>query len=260
MQYNIHMGFHNTNFCFEKERMITVQKIVKKEDPDILILNEASFGIKNKLGIFVDYKKMFNLPYFAYAFSKYSGIGNGIAIFSKYQIESSKNFTERKFLFLRIIIKVNKEKINLDVFHPHPSRTEKEKEDFLKKHLRKNKKDYILAGDFNSISPEDKYNPNKLIKVFSKINLKNFIIDALKMKTIKYLLKSNMIDTFKIKNKRFDYTIPTDYLSKNKSSAIRIDYIFCSRDFEIVSSNIIKNKLTNKASDHYPVVSVLELK
>ena len=39
----------------------------------------------------------------------------------------------------------------------------------------------------------------------------------------------------------------------------RVDYIFCSKDFKILDSNIIKNKLTEKASDHYPITATVEI-
>ena len=46
----------------------------------------------------------------------------------------------------------------------------------------------------------------------------------------------------------------------DKGSGIRIDYIFCSTDFKVLDSVIVKNKLTELASDHYPIYSVLEIK
>ena len=65
---------------------------------------------------------------------------------------------------------------------------------------------------------------------------------------------------YKIKNNKFDFTIPTDLMSKNKNGAIRMDYIFCTEDFNVLDSGIIKNNLTEMVSDHYPVYAVLEVK
>ena len=259
MQYNIAVGFHSIGLVFERERMIHAKKLVKKEDPDILIINEASFGEKDSSGRYVDYRKLFKFPYFAYIPNKHSRIGNAIAIFSKFSIESSRNFSKRKVTFGRLKIKKGEKIINLETFHPHPSQTEQQKVSFLKKNLKKIKKNYLLIGDFNSLSSEDRYNKPRLINAFSRISGEKLIKHYLTNKTVSFVLKQKLIDTFKAKNKKFDYTVPTDYLTKDKRSGIRIDYIFCSGDFEIIDSGIIKNKLTEKASDHYPIYAILEI-
>jgi len=61
----------------------------------------------------------------------------------------------------------------------------------------------------------------------------------LKCKAVKFILDKDLLDTYKFKNKIFDFTVPTDLRSKNKNSGIRIDYIFCSKDFKILDSGIV---------------------
>ena len=255
MHYNIYIGFHTRAFKFEPHRKKAAQKLVKEISPDILIIDEAAFDKKIK------YKKSFGFKYLFYAPNKSSSIKSAIAILSNYPIISSRNMTKTKHSFARVEIKIGTKKINLDVYHPHPTKTSKERINFLKKHLRKNKNNYILTGDLNSLSPEDKY-PKNLLTCFKKLGPKVMaeISNSIKKETVSYILNQGMIDTFKSKNEKFDFTIPTDYLSKDKSTALRLDYIFCSKDFNILSSKIIKNKLTNQASDHYPVVTDLEIK
>ena len=66
MTYNILFGFHRINgrsYVLEKDRLKSIQKIVDKENPDILGLVEAWFGAENYFGIFVDYKKIFNFKH-----------------------------------------------------------------------------------------------------------------------------------------------------------------------------------------------------
>ncbi len=53
---------------------------------------------------------------------------------------------------------------------------------------------------------------------------------------ISYVLGKGLIDTYKAKNKMWDYSVPTTF----KEPALRIDYIFCSRDLNVVNSGIIK--------------------
>src|SRR3989344_167201 len=70
------------------------------------------------------------------------------------------------------------------------------------------------------IKEADNYNKTKLIKGFNTFqdNAKEKINDFMKFSVIKEILNVCLKDTFKVCNKKFDFTIPTDYLSKNKDS------------------------------------------
>jgi len=81
----------------------------------------------------------------------------------------------------------------------------------------------------------------------------------MKRTAVKTIREHGLIDTFKAVNKGFDFTIPTDYISNDKSTGIRMDYIFCSEDFRVLEAYVVRNKFTEKASDHYPVVAVLKI-
>ena len=100
-----------------------------------------------------------------------------------------------------------------------------------------------------------------MIGAWSKFekNAEKTIKEMLKRDAVKFVLSKGLIDTHKTKNKVFDFSIPTDFLSKDKSSGIRIDYIFCSEEFKVLNSGIIKNRFTEEASDHYPIFAELEI-
>lgn len=265
MQYNIRTGFRKLErpYDFEGKRMVYAKKIIKKENPDILILNEAYFESKNKSGIIMDYQKIFGFQYYAHGNYK-KGLSPywGHAILSKFPIIKEINKSQGHSGLLRAKIKIKDKIINLDVVHisPMPYLSSKKQEHFTKK-LLKNKENYVLTGDFNSLSPEDKYQKAEMTKAWKKFdkNAGKVIKEMLKKDAVKYILSKGLIDTYKIKNKNFDFSIPTDFLSKNKSSGIRIDYIFCSKDFKVIKSGILKNKMTEKASDHYPIYALLEI-
>lgn len=160
-------------------------------------------------------------------------------------------------------IKVQTKLLNLDVVHvsPVPYLSSKKQESFLKTVLKNKKENYILSGDFNSLSPSDKYNKKEMVKSWSKFekNAGEIVEEMLKRDAIKFVLFKGLFDTYKIRNKSFGFSVPTDFLSKDKSSGIRIDYVFCSREFKVLNSGIIKNKLTQEASDHYPIFAELEI-
>lgn len=265
MQYNIRTGFRKTQRPYELDgdRIVHAIKAVKRENPDILILNEAYFERKNSSGILMDYKKIFDFPFYAHGNYK-NGLSPfwGHALLSKYPIKILLNKGTGFAGLFRNEVKIGEKIINLDVVHiaPVPFLDGNGQESFVKRVLSNKKENYILVGDFNSLSPKDKYNKKKLVASWSKfeINAELILSEMLKKDAIKSILSSGLVDSFKLKNKKFDFTIPTDFLSKDKSSGIRIDYIFCSKDIRVINSGIIKNALTEKASDHYPTYAIVD--
>lgn len=265
MTYNILNGLCNDNppFKIQKNRLKIISKIIDKENPDILVLCEAYLWSFAKRDSLKDMNKNFSSLYKSYALADYNFRWAPIVL-SKFPVEKFETaFSKYSLNHLRTRIRVNGKFIVLDVFHPNPRTSEKEKEDFFKPILKKISGNYILTGDFNSLSPEDSYNKEKFVKGyvgFMKKDGKKKAEDMLTCRAVKGILAKNLIDTYKKINDKLDFTMPTDLRSKNKDSASRLDYIFCSKNFKIVESGIIKNKLTEKASDHYPVYAVLEMK
>lgn len=274
MTYNILHGFYtyydpSKPMVFQKERFDAAQKLVKQEKPDILILLEACFGVENKTKIIIDYKKVFaDFPHYFYAQSEPKEHEWGTALLSKYPITSAENMTEILKPFVRAKVNFNGIPVNIDIAHPHPDNSNEEKEKFFRRILESRKelehKNYILTGDFNSLSPEDKYNRERLIRGYEKFDKtsKKTVGKLMSDKSISYLLSQKLIDSHRRIHKKLDktdYTMPTDFLTKNKDSSMRIDYIFCSKDIEIKDAGIIKNELSEKASDHYPVYAELEI-
>jgi endonuclease/exonuclease/phosphatase family metal-dependent hydrolase len=50
------------------------------------------------------------------------------------------------------------------------------------------------------------------------------------------------------------YSIPTDLISLDKSSGMRIDHILANEGIEVVAGEVVHSTATNLASDHHPVV------
>ena len=78
---------------------------------------------------------------------------------------------------------------------------------------------------------------------------------------LKRVISENLIDSYLACNKKYQGTLPTkNYaLSKNKTGTMRIDYLFCSKEFKVLESGILKNNFSELASDHYPIYALLEL-
>ncbi|MBS3175004.1 endonuclease/exonuclease/phosphatase family protein [Candidatus Woesearchaeota archaeon] len=244
IEYNIQNGFCNEMgypYLLQNERLNAVANILEKENPDILILTEAYFWQFAKTSKLKNFKKLFAKLYNFYAPAHYNFRWAPI-ILSKLPVISYESSQSKFFLnFLRAKIKIKNKILTIDVFHPHPKTTEEQKLDFIKENVLEIN-NYIFTGDLNTLSPEDDYDKNKLIKSF-KIFMGNKaeekVKDMLKCKAVKFILDKDLLDTYKFKNKIFDFTVPTDLRSKNKNSGIRIDYIFCSKDFKILDSGIV---------------------
>ncbi len=263
MLYNILHGFHTTSspFQLEEKRLKAAQEVVRKENPDVLVLTEACFAESHVQGIVMNYAEIFGYTHHAHA-RVVGGSEWGSSLLSKYPLLFSQNESQHYRTLLRTKIDVKGKEIYVDIAHPHPSLSDNEKAEFLKGVVEKYKKPYVLAGDFNAISPRDKkfYRQEEMIKNFSfEKDPKKKVNDLLQMLALAEVEKKGLKDTYKEIHKEFDFTIPTDMLSKNKKSGVRIDYIFCSLDFHVKDAYIVKNKLTEIASDHYPVIAVVEL-
>jgi endonuclease/exonuclease/phosphatase family metal-dependent hydrolase len=268
--YNVWHGFHsewqkdnpNKPFVFYPERLQAAKEAVKREHPDILVLGEAAFGVpflekSSGRTIHIDYQKEFQFPHAAYA---PKGGEWGTSILSKYALKRIENLSALHRTFVRS--EFAEPNLFLNVAHPHPSLSEAEKEHFLDENLSGVQKNCILVGDFNALSDQDTYDREQMISAFRSIfgeSTVSKIDDMLQCRSIRLVRSKGLIDTFVAAKRPWSYTIPADVLSKYKKSGIRIDYIFCSRDFKIIDAGIIKNKLTELASDHYPVYAVLEI-
>jgi len=267
--FNALEGFYYKNkegiYQHDSKRQKIAQEIVKNENPDVLVITEANFiKTKPQKKPLQNYKKIFGYRYGVFGNDANKENDWGVGILSKYTIIESYDYTTKHSRFVRAIIKVKDKKIMIDGVHPDPYHNEQQRMQWFKTVIRDRKNPYIIAGDFNAFSPQDKYSKQKLIKGFEakfkpeeKYKAKFIVKDILTGKAIGFLLKNRLIDTFKIKNKKWDYTYHTSLNGKN-SDYSRLDYIFCSKNFKIIESGIIKNNLTEKASDHYPIYTILE--
>lgn len=263
ISYNIKNGFFDRDkdnkLKLNEKRQEIAQKIIKKEDPEILIITEADFAERKNDP--QDYKKIFRYTYGVFVDKPLKNRGFGIGILSKYPIIKSFKYAPKKSRSIEALIKIKNKIIYINAVHPNPLNTIAEKISLFKRIVKNRKRSYVLAGDFNSISPQDKYDRNKLIKGFmkkfnDKKRAQEVVNKLFKKETIGFLLKKGLLDTYKNKNKKWDYTYHTKLSGNNY---MRIDYIFCSDDIKIVDSGIIKNILTEKASDHYPIYAILEI-
>jgi endonuclease/exonuclease/phosphatase family metal-dependent hydrolase len=272
MEYNIFEGLakevEDGKYVVQKDRIRAAVSMVRKFDPDILVLCEASFTPNHKnsirrFGVLQNYAKIFNYPHAYYGVRSRR---DGTTVLSKYPLKG-EDFSLSKMSFVRVRISVEGREIMLDAAHPHPRVEEDDKRGFFKSIIRDRKRPYILSGDFNSISPRDLYDKKKLLRGFNlmvpddKSEAESIVKGILDLKPGNYLVKTDLQDSYRVINKKRDfvYTNPTNLFRDYLDAAMRLDYIYCSKDLKVLDAGIIKNKLTDIASDHYPIYAVLEL-
>lgn len=263
--YNIKDGFcdriddKNHKYELNSDRQKSGQEVIKQIDPDVLIICEADYSVE--YGGFQDYKKIFNYPHGVFVAKQYEHRDFGIGILSKYPIVNSEKYIPTNSRWIRADIEINGKMIQVVAVHPNPRNTSIEKADLFEKILCDKKDSFILAGDLNTLSPQDPIDEKDLLKNFTKKfndqdKARRIVEEMTKTETVKSLLTADLQDTYTEKNKNWDYTYHTK-LSGN--SFARYDYIFCSKNLKVVNSGIIKNELTEKVSDHYPIYATLEI-
>ncbi len=290
MSYNIMNGFYdnifgNPNPKIQPERKKAVKTIVSEYKPDILIVPEVCGFKENPKVKISDYQKIFGkkqFPYIGYGDTFQDGVF-GVAILSKYPMKT-EDLSEKGRGLIRAHIKLpNGVRLTVDGIHLIPSesyelsnkrwpkknyayRNSKAKGAWIKKKTSGLKGNRIIAGDFNALSPQDKYNKGMLIKGINSLphstlkSAKWKVNDLLKSSEIKAVLGYGLQDTYKlIHPKGFDYTLPTKLDGSSMDSAQRIDYIFCSPQLNVIDSGIIKESPADVASDHYPVYADVEI-
>lgn len=119
--------------------------------------------------------------------------------------------------------------------HSHPEALRVAQVEAILEHLQRCPFPHLLLGDFNDLSPADPGAP------------------AERSEAILRLFKAGYVDAFE-KAERFQGTIPTP------NPTHRIDFIFLSPELapRLRAAGILRNPLTEVASDHYPVWAELE--
>ncbi len=278
LSYNIKDGFYNSLFQnpnpqYQSEREKLAKKVVSEYNPDVLVLPEAcSYRENTKTDRVQDYQKIFgkkNFPFVGYADMFQDGIF-GVAVLSKYPMTTEDLSDHGRALVRSYIDLPNNRRITLDGLHLMPSEknrngcNSKDKAKWLRGKIEKVQTPYILAGDFNGLSPQDTYDRNKMLKGFNSLpwikpDVSSWIVDdLLKSEEIKQVLSKGMIDSYKKVQAKQDYTLPTNLNGSTTDSASRVDYVFCSADIKVKDAGIIKSESAEMASDHYPVFAELE--
>ncbi|KLT64709.1 hypothetical protein AB669_13220 [Pedobacter sp. BMA] len=123
----------------------------------------------------------------------------------------------------------------------------------------------LMMGDFNNMSPQDSsFYDNNVVKMnllrASEANnpgTKVLNNDKIDYTTIQAMLTAGYHDSWKINRSNYDKSAPTKL--RTHGNFTRIDYIWMNTPLlgSYVNSYLVKDVFTDYASDHYPMVLIL---
>lgn len=170
-----------------------------------------------------------------------------------------------------IMAEINSYKIIVIHFSPNKFWKRKEEADLLIStvHSHFDTTKWIIAGDFNALSPADSlhYADGRLVKNMRKReskndNVENLVNNHLDFSVIRKFLNAGLVDALKLTNGDFDHSIRTKvFLEKSQNYAEKqLDYIFLSHTIKkkVLNALLIKHDFTDFHSDHYPMLLELE--
>ncbi len=244
---------HYNIFKGGEKRIDDIFTVIREINADIIGMLEAVSWQKNNSQIKKNIQKSgYKFYKLAIANSKYN-----IAILSKIPVYVRCIKNGFRHTLVQVLLKEGKYK-GFCVFFVHLSPVSEEdrlKElekvlEFVSKFPKS-----IIMGDFNSLSPHDTYNKEKLLSFFKNNNITKFGKENLCFEVISKIESYGLIDAMIYLGKKFDYSVPTPYNTDiNHSMKIRVDYGFLSKKIikRLCKTELYKTNISNLASDHYP--------
>jgi len=248
MTYNILKG--------AKETLQLVVQVIKSESPDFLTLNEANGFADQKNKILKQFSKETRFPYFEIALSEEKADSN-VAVFSKQPFIEVKKIQPQERPFLICLIDSPFGPISVAGVHLS-YKTEDLRLAELEKllYIQKSFLNSIIMGDINSLSSQDNYSLG-FVKTFNEKQKNKFTKDGkLRLEAVDKILSAGYFDPAVTFGKNDELTVPTPANEDEAHSEMRLDYIFLSEalNLHLKKYEVIKNDLTDRASDHYPVI------
>lgn len=233
----------------------SVVEVVKSESPDYLTINEANTFAANDNEVLKQFAIKTGFEYYELALS--GEYDYHVAALSKYPLMQVQKLQPLMRACVISVVETELGEVSIASLHLTPYTEDlRHPEIDLILNYQSKFNNRILMGDMNSLSPNDGYNPG-MIKEFNEMQLKKFTTDGkLRFDAISKIISNGYVDCAVKLGKNKEYTAPTAINEYSAHSNMRLDYIFLSESLirHLKSYKVIKSDLTEKASDHYPVV------
>jgi len=264
VSFNILEGFRpispatSERRLLDRDRVDAARAVIAGLSPDILVLNEALF-CRQYAGQAVDYGQLFDFPFQSAALYD-DAWGN--AILSRCPIVKSQEMRIYNRGGIVATIATPEGQLCVASYHPHPARYPENKALDFSRLVEGVTGPIIVCGDLNCISPEDRVERAQLVEAFRSFSpnpeaaVDQFIESG--KQVFSALGKLGLKDAVPPSGRR--YSIPTDFISLDKSSAMRIDHVLANDAIQIIDGEVVQNAASNRASDHHPVLVEFQIR
>ena len=266
MTYNVLYGFHERGegtFVYRDERARAARDVIRAESPDLVAITEAFYVGADERAVIHDFAAMCQLPHVVRA----GFVGDwGNVLVSRFPITRHERIALGTSpsgvaqCALRVVVDAGDRALHVDVVHPSPSISEAGRVGAFAPLLASIAEPYVMLGDFNALDDLDDYSHATLVA-----QMTGYVGDAatlatkmLDRKLLASTRAAGLVDT--LPAERRTHTLPTRLAREATQGArLRIDYILTSRDVTSVDAYVVQSSDADAASDHYPVVAVLDL-
>ncbi|MDB5178998.1 MAG: putative endonuclease/exonuclease/phosphatase-family protein [Patescibacteria group bacterium] len=243
------------------DRLGLIAKIINESSPDFLTINEANGFDENHNKKLKDLSHATNMPYYHLALS--GEYDYHVAVLSKLPLKHIDELHPMMRAGISVVLDSDIGEISIIGAHLTPySESLRLPEINLLITNQRGHANRILMGDMNSLSKNDNYS-HSIVQYFNEPQLKQFTKNEnLQFEIIEAIEASDYVDAAVELGRQSENTLPA---SSNKDIAhanTRLDYIFVSPSLKskLAGYSVIKNELTEQASDHYPVLVELRLR
>lgn len=258
MSYNTLFGGFDGN---DETRYSVQVKLIQELKPNILITQEAKGFTDNGSKLLFRFEESIDMRGFI-GVSPYTGQNTGIFIqpsFKPISVETDAEHFHHAITILKINVPELEAPLTVISAHlcPYGGHVRLQEASYLMNFA--SAEDYTLvAGDFNSVSPNDT-DPDGLDDLPSHFRTRYVTFDgkSVDKRSLEALYQAGFADIAVILGKNNETTVPTPQYKNAEFVPFRSDYILSSKKLAplAVSYEVIKNSITDFASDHYPIVA-----
>ncbi len=233
-------------------------EFINEEQPDVVCLQETNGWGDNEQERAKEFAAEVDLPFYVYGDSN---TRFKLATFSRTPFTSS-DVHKDGFWHSAVRVSVRHDDDTIDVWNVHldpRDETNRLNEAKILATMVGKAQNVIAMGDFNSLSAADGYDPNLVEQLHSK-GIRKFGEVALRYDVMDYFKGQGLLDIAQILGVN-EWTVPTPAnADPHHADRLRLDYMLATAGLipSITSMAVVKNRLTDKISDHYPLVVTIE--
>ncbi len=239
----------------QPDRLSLLQEAVHSADADIVCLQETNGFDAFDGAILRSFGNSLSYPYYAFAPCGTVGKDYSVSTYARLPIQHSEPVPGLRHAGLITCFPRGLAVCNVLLSHA----SENERLDELRRvtNLLAGYEQRIICGDHNMLSPWDAY-VSSLPDTFNEQQRSRFTTNGnLEMRAASYMAAQGYRDAAQMANARGEWTVRTKgSTSEGHPLQARLDYVFLCPQLasRVKGMEVLRTELTDKASDHYPVL------